>query len=306
MSEKIVQDPKRRSAKKVFAVVLVGGKGKRLRPLSTDARPKAFLSITADRRTMFRNTINRISKLIDPSRIVVVANKAHRSLVKKDMPGIKADRLILEPVSRNTGPAVALAARILQQKDKADVIVILPTDHYIPDSGKQLKCLRAGINAVLRRNSSFVVFGLEPNYPATGFGYIKLKGQSPKTGNVYQVDKFVEKPDEKTARKYLASGRYLWNSGIFVFSVDELMKACEKVAPDIFRHLREPSRALKSYAKMPDISIDYAIMEKVKGISCVKGSYGWSDVGSFDSLKQVLKREGRRFIEKDGKVLKIL
>jgi len=296
----------RNTKERVFAIVLVGGKGKRLRPLSTDAMPKAFLSITRDRRTMFANTLKRIERLIPASQVMVVANKAHARLVRKDTPGIKKDRLVLEPVSRNTAPAIALAARILQENNEADVIAVLPTDHYIPDEAKQLACLKEGIEIALRGDAGFIVFGLEPKYPATGFGYIKLKGKVPGTRNAFRVDRFVEKPDLGMAKKYASSGSYLWNSGIFVFRVDRLMAAVKRHAPRIYRLLKDPGRASKDYTKMPNISIDYAIMERVKGICCIRGSYRWNDVGSFESLKKVLIVEGRRFVEKDEKIVKIL
>jgi len=292
--------------RRVYAVVLVGGKGKRLRPLSTDARPKAFLSITADRQTMFKNTIRRVERLIPKANIMVVANKAHSRLVKKDMPGIKKDRLMLEPVSRNTAPAVAFAAKALSQSTDAEVIAVLPTDHYIPDEEKQAACLKEAIDIALRGDGGFVVFGIEPRYPATGFGYIKLKARVPGTANIFKVDRFVEKPGLATAKKYLASGNYLWNSGVFVFRVDALLGAIKRFAPRIYRNLKRRGRTAASYAGMPDISIDCAVMEKVKDIYCVRGSYRWNDVGSFDSLRKVLKGEGRRFVEKDGKIVKIL
>ncbi len=290
----------------VYGVVLIGGKGKRLRPLSTDSRPKAFISIARNRKTMFENTIRRLEKLIAPGNILVVANKAHARLVKEEFPGIKRNRLILEPVSRNTAPAIALAAWQLRDKGHNAVMVVLPTDHYVPDEEKQRACLAKGIHSALKGESGFVVLGLKPKGPSTGFGYIKIKkGAGAEKGNC-RVERFVEKPHLARARRYVASGKYLWNTGVFIFRVAALIEAIKEHAPEIYSCLKRAGAQEGLYEKMPDVSIDYAIMEKVKGIRCVRGSYRWSDVGSFDSLKKVLRRESRRFVAEDGKVLKIL
>jgi mannose-1-phosphate guanylyltransferase len=185
-------------------------------------------------------------------------------------------------------------------------MIVLPTDHYIRHEVRQLASFKEGISRALRGEYSYIVFGLTPTFPATGFGYIKLKGRAPDSGKTFRVDRFVEKPDLATARKYLKSGAYLWNSGVFVFRVDALMDALKRLRPGIFRRAMDPKKALRRYREMPDISIDYAIMEKVKGIGCVRGSYGWNDVGSFEALGKALRREGRRFVSHDGKIVRIL
>jgi mannose-1-phosphate guanylyltransferase len=291
----------------VFAVILIGGKGKRLRPLSTDERPKAFLSVTRNRRTMFRNTIDRIRRIIPDDNIVVVASKLHSKLVRKDAPAIKRSNLLLEPASRNTAPAIMLAAASIVKRRKDAVIVVLPTDHYISEEARQLECLRKGIRFMQDRRTGIVVLGLKPRYPSTQFGYIKLKpGRlAEEAGQVYRAEKFVEKPEAATAIKYLKSGKYLWNCGIFIFDAQHFIGAVKRHAPKIYNILKSGTASAAAYEKLPDISLDYAIMEKALHVYCVKGSYGWNDVGSFGALKKVLRREGRSFVEKDGKVLKI-
>ena len=152
----------------VYAVILVGGKGKRLRPLSTDKRPKAFLSIMRDGKTMFGRTVERISRIIPESNIVVVANASHARLVKKDFKGIKKDNLLLEPVSRNTGPAVAYASSVLNARDTDAVLVVLPADHYITRTKDYLNVLRCGIDFA-EENEAVVAIGIDPKFPSTEY-----------------------------------------------------------------------------------------------------------------------------------------
>ena len=289
----------------VYAVVLVGGKGKRLRPLSTASLPKAFLSITKDRKTMFRRTLDRIRGLVPDKNIVVVANHLHAKLVKKDLPGIKRQNLILEPVSRNTAPAIMLAASTLEKRDPAAVMFVLPTDQYITDEKKFLEPIRQGLDFIRVRPESVVIMGVKPRFPSTHFGYIKVTSHKSKVKSIEKVQKFVEKPDRKTAERYLRSGRYLWNTGAFLFKASYLLKLAKEYAPAIDRIITRTGGAGGAYCKMPDISIDYAVMEKAPNVYCAKAEYEWHDLGGFESLIKILTREGREFKLKGGKVVNI-
>lgn len=291
--------PKRNT--NVYAVILVGGKGKRLRPLSTDKLPKAFLSVAGNRKTMFRNTLEGILKLVSPGRIVVVANKAHSGLVRKDLPVPSWKNIILESVARNTAPAIAMAGRLIMRRDESAIVVVLPTDQYVPRLNRQLKAIKKGIDFVIDNDDVIVVIGLKPKHASTEYGYIRTA----KRGTTVKVNSFTEKPDLRTAKRYLADGRHLWNSGIFIFKARTILSAIRKYAPKIYGELNRKSTGA-SYKNMPDISIDYAVMEKADNIYCVKGSYEWSDLGSFEALEKVLKRESRSFIKRDGKIIKIL
>jgi len=296
MREDMMQD--------TYAVVLVGGKGKRLRPLSTDIRPKAFLSVTRDGLTMFGRTVERISRLIPESKIVVVANSSHARLVKKYFKAIKRGNLLLEPVSRNTGPAVAYVSSVLNARDAEALLVVLPADHYVTRIKDYLDVLKCGIDFA-KKNEAVVVIGIDPNFPSTEYGYIRTHCRT-KGEKVCKVEKFTEKPDFNTAKGYIKSGHYSWNSGIFIFRASVMLRLVKLYAPEINSVLANKAGAVKAYSKFPDISLDYAIMEKAHNIYCVKGNYGWKDIGGFDSLKSVLRHESRRFVEKDGKVVKIL
>ncbi len=297
------------TTKNIYAVILVGGRGKRLRPLSTDIKPKAFLSIARDGKTMFGRTVECISRMIPESNIVVVANASHSGLVKTNFKGIKRENLLLEPVSRNTGPAVACASSALNARDADAVLVVLPADHYVTRIKDYLKVLKCGIDFA-EKNEAVVAIGIDPDCPSTEYGYIRIHCKT-KREKVCKVEKFTEKPNFKTARGYINSGHYLWNSGIFIFRASVMLKLVKLYAPKINSVLAHHGydskpKAAKAYLNFPDISLDYSIMEKAHNVYCVKGDYGWKDVGSFDSLKAVLRRESRRFIEKNGKVTKIL
>lgn len=288
----------------VYAVILVGGKGKRLRPLSTDAKPKSFLSITRDGKTMLTRTVERISKVIPESNIVVVANASHAGLVKKYFKSMKKGNLLLEPVSRNTAPAVAFASSVIYSRNPDAVLVVLPADHYITRTKDYIRELKYGVDFAKERDA-VVIMGIDPEFPSTEYGYVRIHCRT-RGEKVCKVEKFTEKPDIKTAKGYIKSGHYLWNSGMFIFRASVMLKLIRLYQPKINSVLADRSGVAKAYPKFPDISLDYAIMEKAHNVYCVKGDYGWKDVGGFDSLKSVLRHESRRFIEKDGKVIKII
>ncbi len=291
---------------RVFGVILVGGKGKRLRPLSTDSKPKPFLRITKDRRTMFARTVRRLAKVVPAKNILVVANKAHASLIRKDFPGIEKNNLLLEPVARNTGPAIALAGLALKKRSEDAVMVVLPADHYIADEDGYVKSIKKGINFVADNEDAIVALAIKPEYPATGYGYLKIQGSGAGSKKIYKVEKFVEKPDSKKAGQFFNDRRYLWNTGVFVFKTKTILKNIERFFPAITDSLRSSGGIEKVYRRLPNISIDYAVMERSHDIYCVKGSYRWQDIGSFESLKDVLMREAIGYTIRKGRIVTIL
>ena len=259
---------------------------------------------------MFGMTLSRARKVTTDANILVVANRLHAGFVKRDFPELRSENLILEPVSRNTAPAITLAALVLRRRSIDPVMVVLPTDQYIVKSDRSgyLDLVKDGIKFSASHDDSLMVLGVKPRYPATGFGYIKVGNRRSVSGerNIFKVEKFVEKPDLYTAKKYLDSEKYLWNAGTFFFRAGALLRAVGKCAPEILGGLRDLRDIRHSYKKLPDISIDYAVFEKAGNIHCVKGSYEWYDLGSFESLKAILERESRRYVVKGERITKIL
>jgi mannose-1-phosphate guanylyltransferase len=186
------------------------------------------------------------------------------------------------------------------------IIVAAPTDQYIADEKRYLEAIETAIGFVRANGYAIVTLGVKPTYPATQYGYLKTRSLNLKDQNVLKVECFTEKPDLKTAKMFLKDGSYLWNSGLFIFRADAYLKAVEKHAPDIYERVKYSKNMNLAYKRMPDISVDYAVMEKSGDIFCVSGSYGWKDMGSFDSIKEILRKESRSFVEKGGKMIKII
>jgi len=289
----------------VYAVILVGGKGKRLMPLSTSKKPKAFLSVTKDYKTMFKRTIDRISRFARSSDIIVVANKMHSKLVTTDFPKIEKENLLLESASRNTAPAIAYAASSLVSRGIDPVMVIVPTDQYIIDESSYFDTIKIGVEFAAE-NDALVVLGVKPRFPSTQFGYIKIDEPEHRVQNVFKVTKFTEKPDSKVAWRYFNDRQYLWNTGAFVFRASAILNAMKRYAPKVYNAVQGLERIGSGYKTAPDISIDYAVLEKADNIYCVRGTYAWQDMGSFKSITDILKRESRDFVMRGEKVVKIL
>lgn len=280
----------------VVPVLLSGGSGSRLWPLSREARPKQLLPLL-DEKTLLQQTVARVddASLFDAP--LVVANSEHRFLIAEQLRAIGREAtIILEPVGRSTAPAVAIAALAASRNDPDAIILAMPVDHMIRDPLGFRRAVAAGLPAA--RAGQFVLFGIRPDYPATGMGYISLGESIADVPTVHRVGGFIEKPDLATANRFLTSGHYLWNSGIFLLPVRGYLDELERLAPDVLIACRAALSgattdsdflriAADAFAASPSISIDYAVIEKTARSVVVPVDIGWSDVGSWSALWKI-------------------
>jgi mannose-1-phosphate guanylyltransferase len=274
----------------LYAVLLIGGKGERFWPMSTPDRPKQFLRIFSEK-TMVEETLERISSLIPKTNIFYVLPTHLEGLLRQTVKGVARKNMVIEPEGRNTAPAIALAARALRNKPDA-VMAVLPADHLISPKKTFLADLKAA--ARLAQKGYLVTFGIPPDRPETGYGYIEVDRNEP-LGQGFKVKRFREKPDRRTAKRYLKSGNFFWNSGMFVWTVSSIIEAFGKHHPQIYKGLLVPSASskaptLRSYARLEATSIDYAVMEKAKNVAVVPARFRWDDVGSWSALERHLPK----------------
>ncbi len=277
----------------IFPVILSGGSGSRLWPVSREHYPKQFLNLHKDDRSLLQEAALRLKNVEGAGTPLIVCNEEHRFLVAEQMHqiGLKDARIILEPCGRNTAPALALAALAAQYEDAE--LLVMPADHVIKDEIAFAEAVAKG--SELANQGKLVTFGITPNAAQTGYGYIK-RGSVQGAG--YQVDAFVEKPDQERAESYLASGDYLWNSGIFLFKASAYLSALRQYAPDILEAC-EQAYAQRSedldflrvdqaaFARCRNESIDYAVMEHTAEAAVVPMDPGWSDIGAWDAVHEL-------------------
>jgi len=279
------------------AIILAGGSGTRLWPLSREKHPKQFLNLDGGG-SLLGQTIQRLTQKIPSQEVIVITNKEHEFHTKDHILGVS--EIILEPVGRNTAPAIALAASYCLEKlktSKEEVIFICPSDHIIRPAKKFARYLELA-NRIAQKGY-LVTFGIKPTAPETGYGYIKVGQPLDRKGTFFKVEKFVEKPDLKKAQKYVTSGQYLWNSGMFAFQIKTILEEFKKYTPKISQSLKKGFDYLvANFHQLPNISIDYAIMEKSKKVAVLPLEIFWSDIGSWESLHQVLNSDEK------GNVLK--
>lgn len=275
------------------SIILAGGSGSRLWPLSRDEYPKQLLSFD-EHESLLQKTFNRLCTFSKPDEILTITNAKHYQNIKLQLNSIHKNSIVIsEPLGKNTAPAIAASLEYFKQNGTTDdIVLIVPSDHLIKDIKKFNKTVEQG--KILAEQGYIVTFGIKPSYPETGYGYIKTKEQL-KVG--YKVEKFVEKPDIKTAEKYMASGDYYWNGGIFMGKISVFLSEIEKYSSDIFNNLseldfsKELAIPYMLYDKMPSISIDYAVMEKSDKIALVELLSDWNDLGSWQSLYNVKTKD---------------
>ena len=307
----------------MYAIVLAGGVGTRLWPRSRQARPKQFSDITGCGRTMLQSTIERLNGVATDDELFVITGEQYAELARQQVSQLPYQNVIAEPCGRNTAPAIGLACMHLQRQGVNDVIAVLPADHTIDNIEHFQAALRRAQEAA--EVGYIVTLGIEPDGPHTGYGYIK-RGESKVLGDegqnngaqdelsVYAVENFHEKPDMATATRFLEEGGYYWNGGIFVSRVDRMLEEYARQMPQLYQqleevagHLEQPgggSHAISElWAALPDISIDYGIIEGAERVAVVPLQAGWNDAGSWDALDQVLGCDETSNVQVSGDML---
>jgi len=280
---------------KKTALIMAGGRGERFWPRSRKSLPKQFLSLTDDGKTMIQLTVERIRTLVELEDIYIATNAAYKDLVLEQIPGIPEENILCEPVGRNTAPCIGLGAVHIAKKYQDATMIVLPSDHLIKYNDIFVSTLEEAIN-VAEKDENLVTIGITPNYPETGYGYIKFDS-SKSIGNANKVEKFVEKPNIEVAKEYLASGEYLWNSGMFAWKISTILKKFEAYMPDIYEGLIKIQKSIgtdmeeevlnEEFNAFRSESVDYGIMEQADNIYSIPGNFGWDDVGSWLAVERI-------------------
>ena len=288
--------------KDLYCVIMAGGIGSRFWPLSRTRRPKQFMDILGTGRTLIQHTFKRMQAICPTQNILVVTNVEYRELVLEQLPEIKPEQLLLEPLRKNTAPCIAYANQLIAKINPAATIIVAPSDHLILDEIEFLRVIREGVGFV-RSRDVLLTLGIRPNRPETGYGYIQVNGLDDYDGfpNLHKVKTFTEKPNLELAQIFLESGDFFWNSGVFVWSLASIQLAYEKYLSDM-QGLFADGRQLygteveeafigQVYGACDKISIDYGLMEKADNVYVLCADFGWSDLGTWGSLYGHLYRD---------------
>ncbi|HEX4959581.1 MAG TPA: mannose-1-phosphate guanylyltransferase [Thermoanaerobaculia bacterium] len=276
------------------ALILAGGSGTRFWPLSRQKNPKQLLALEGDK-SLLRDTLERLQPVIGPESVWVCTTETLGEQVRAELPEVPPGQILLEPEGRNTAPAIGWSVRSMPESARRGVVAVLPADHRVGDPGAFRDTLeRAG--RLVEREDRMMTLGVKPYRAETGYGYLELAPGAGAEG-VRQVRRFVEKPTPENAVRFVASGDYLWNAGIFVFRGATFLEVLARLQPELSRGLEEiaaaPGRLRELYAKLPSDSIDYAVMEKLDTISTLPLDCGWSDLGSWEALDEILPHDAQ-------------
>ncbi len=289
---------------KNYCVIMAGGIGSRFWPLSKDNYPKQFLDILGTGKSFIRSTYERFSPVVPDENFLVVTHAAYKHLVLEHLPMLKPEQVLCEPARRNTAPCIAYACYHIQSKCKNANIVVTPADHLVTNEVEFQRIIRLGFGFLAQNQQALMTIGIKPSRPETGYGYIqvgKTEDGRQKT-EVEKVMNFKEKPDYETAVKFVADGHYLWNSGIFLWTLEGIMRAFQRDLPDLlnlfdegrdtFGTAAEQDFINKKFLDCPNISIDYGIMEKSPDTFTIPADFGWSDIGTWGSLFTHAPKDG--------------
>lgn len=282
-----------------YVAIMAGGIGSRFWPESRTAKPKQFLDILNTGKTLIQMTYDRFLSVIPKENIYVVTSDLYEALVKEQLPDLTDSQILKEPMRRNTAPCITYVCDKIYARDKDATIVVAASDHLILEEAKFLEVVNKCVDFV-RDNTYLVTIGVKPTRPSTGYGYIQFQDDTAQDG-FYKVKTFTEKPTLEIAQTFLKSGDFLWNSGMFVWKAKTLLRAIVKYLPEIAEAFREgnkhydtPGEAKfiqEAYSQCTNISIDYGVMEKAENVYTVPAQFGWSDIGSWDSLYEVYEKD---------------
>jgi mannose-1-phosphate guanylyltransferase len=281
----------------LYCVIMAGGRGERFWPLSTKDIPKPFVRLFGDR-TMIQMTVDRILGLVPMGNIFVVLGREHEQVARKQLPELGREQFIVEPAGRDTAACIGLAATVLHRRDPDGVMIVLPADHYIPDTGAFLRTVSRTVEWATR-GDFLVTLGITPTRPDVGYGYVRAgEPVTEADPSTCKVDRFVEKPSLPKALQYLSEGIYYWNSGLFVWRTRTLLEGLKRHMVDLHRGLGQIDRAMSEgnteavariFTGFNKVSIDYGLMEKADNVLMVKADFAWDDVGTWGSLRRVME-----------------
>jgi mannose-1-phosphate guanylyltransferase len=284
--------------KNYYAILMAGGVGSRFWPVSTTDLPKQFHDMLGSGSTLIQKTFSRLSKLIPAENILILTNERYNDLVLEQLPMVKQEQVLLEPAMRNTAPCILYASLKIQKLNPNAVMVVAPSDHWIEDEDEFSRNLQQCFDFCQKENA-LMTLGIQPTFPNTGFGYIEFDKND--TNPIKKVNQFREKPNYETAKSFIEAGNFLWNGGIFIWSVKAITQAFEKFQPQMnglfqngfesYNTLNEKQFINDNYANAENISIDYAVMEKAKNVYVLPATFDWNDLGTWGQLHEKLDKD---------------
>lgn len=293
-----------------YAIIMAGGVGSRFWPVSTESFPKQFHDMLGTGDTLIQKTFKRLSKVIPKENIYILTNQQYNSLVLEQLPEISEEQVVLEPAMRNTAPCILYASLKIKKKNPNALVLVAPSDHWIENENLFVKDVEQSFQ-FCENTDALMTLGITPTFPNTGFGYIEFNKEE--TRPIKKVNQFREKPDYKTAQSFLSKGNFLWNAGIFVWSVDSVLKAFETNQIDLFNlfnnafdvyNTKEEAKFIEDhYHKAENISVDYAILETSPNVYVLPATFDWNDLGTWGSLYDKLDKDYNRNAVVNAKTL---
>lgn len=284
--------------KSYYAILMAGGVGSRFWPVSTTEFPKQFHDMLGSGHTLIQKTFSRLSQLIPVENILILTNEKYNHIVLEQLPMVKPEQVLLEPAMRNTAPCILYASLKIKKQNPDAVMVVAPSDHWIEDEAVFVQNLQQCFDFCSAENA-LMTLGIQPTFPNTGFGYIEFDKTD--SNPIKKVNQFREKPDYETAKSFIESGNFLWNGGIFIWSVRAIAEAFEKFQPQMnalflegwndYNTENEKDFIAQKYALAENVSIDYAVMEKAKNVYVLPATFDWNDLGTWGSLHEKLDKD---------------